>query len=78
MGSIAVEKKNWEKARDHLEKVIAVDEKYSVAYLALGKAYAGLGDKAKAKEVFQKGIKVAASKGDLMPANQMQSELRLL
>jgi len=78
VGSIAVEKKNWEKARDHLEKVIAVDEKYSVAYLALGKAYAGLGDKAKAKEVFQKGIKVAASKGDLMPANQMQSELRLL
>lgn len=75
VGSIAVEKKNWEKAREHLERVLAADEKYSVAYLALGKAYMGLGDKAKAKEIFQKGIKVAAAKGDLMPANQMQAEL---
>lgn len=78
IGSIAVEKKDWARARDHLEKVLAVDEKYSVAYLALGKAYVGLGEKEKAKDIFSRGIKVAASKGDLMPANQMQSELRLL
>jgi folate-binding protein YgfZ len=75
VGSIAVEKKDWAKARDHLEKVLTVDEKYSVAYLALGKAYLGLGENQKAKEIFQKGIKVAAAKGDLMPANQMQAEL---
>ena len=75
VGSIAVEKKDWDKARKHLERVLVADEKYSVAYLALGKAYLGLGDKAKAKEIFQKGIKIAAAKGDLMPANQMQAEL---
>lgn len=75
VGSIAVEKQDWEKARDHLERVLAADEKYSVAYLALGKAYLGLGDKLKAREIFQRGIKVAAAKGDLMPANQMQAEL---
>jgi folate-binding Fe-S cluster repair protein YgfZ/Tfp pilus assembly protein PilF len=75
LGSIAVEKQEWQTAREHLEKVLAADPKYSVAYLALGKALLGLGEKEKAKEIFSSGIKVAAAKGDLMPANQMQSEL---
>lgn len=75
LGSIAVEKSEWEKARTYLEKVIAADPKYSVAYLALGKAYKGLGLKEKAIDTFRQGITVAAAKGDFMPANQMQSEL---
>lgn len=75
LGSIAVEKQDFGNAKTYLEKVIAVDDKYSVAYLALGRAYFGLGEKEKARETFKAGIKVAAAKGDLMPANQMQSEL---
>ena len=75
LGSIAVEKSDWEKARGYLEQVLAADPKYSVAYLALGKAYKGLGLKDKARETFTQGISVAAAKGDFMPANQMQSEL---
>jgi len=75
LGSIAVEKSEWDKARSYLEKVIEADPKYSVAYLALGKAYIGLGMKEKAQETFRHGISVAAAKGDFMPANQMQSEL---
>lgn len=78
LGSIAVERADWSKARDHLERVIKEDPKYSVAYLALGKAYQGLGEKEKARSTWQEGIKVAAAKGDLMPANQMQQELSLL
>lgn len=75
IGSIAVEKGEWDRALLHLEKVIKVDPKYSVAYLALGKAYLGLGRKAEARDTWSKGISIAATKGDLMPANQMQSEL---
>lgn len=75
LGSIAVEKGEWEKARGFLEKVIEADPKYSVAYLALGKAYKGLGLRDKSRMTFNDGIKVAAAKGDFMPANQMQSEL---
>jgi folate-binding protein YgfZ len=75
LGSIAVEKGEWDVARTHLVKVLAADPKYSVAYLALGKAYQGLGNFEEAKRAFRDGIKVAAAKGDLMPANQMQSEL---
>lgn len=75
LGSIAVEKGEWQTARDHLEKVLAADSKYSVAYLALGKALKGLGLIDEAKNIWKEGIKVSAAKGDLMPANQMQQEL---
>lgn len=78
LGSIAVEKGEWETARDHLERVIKEDPKYSVAYLALGRALKGLNLLTEAKKVFEEGIKVAASKGNLMPANQMQQELTLI
>jgi tetratricopeptide (TPR) repeat protein len=75
IGSIAVEKGDWERARQHLEKVLEQDAKYSVAYLALGKALKGLGLNEEARKIWQEGIKVSAAKGDLMPANQMQQEL---
>jgi tetratricopeptide (TPR) repeat protein len=75
VGSIALEKGEWEKARERLEGVLKVDSKYSVAYLALGKAYKALGLLDLARKSWQDGVKVAAQKGDLMPANQMQSEL---
>ncbi len=75
LGSIAVERGNWETARTHLECVLKTDPKYSVAYLALGKALKGLGLFDEAKEVWREGIKVSAARGDLMPANQMQQEL---
>lgn len=78
IGSIAVERKEWPRAITHLEKVIAADTNYSVAYLALGKAYKGVGLIEKAREVWKSGISVAAKKGDLMPANQMQAELSQL
>lgn len=78
IGSIAVEKGEWERARSHLEKVLKADPKYSVAYLALGKAYLSLGLKDLAKSTWNEGIKIAASKGDLMPANQMHTELERL
>jgi tetratricopeptide (TPR) repeat protein len=75
VGSIAVEKGDWQIARDHLEKVLAADPKYSVAYLALGRALKGMGKFEEAKNIWREGIKVSAAKGDLMPANQMQQEL---
>ena len=78
IGSIAVEKGEWERAKRHLEKVLAADPKYSVAYLALGKAYQALGLKDEARATWKEGVAVAAARGDLMPANQMHSELERL
>jgi len=68
-------RKEYESAREHLMKVISVDEKYSTAYSLLGKTLEVLGDKQKAKEIYTKGIEVASAKGELMPANEMQARL---
>ena len=76
LGSILVEKKQWSLAVPFLEKVLQVDPHYSVAYLALGKAYKGIGEIDKACNIWKEGILVAAKKGDLMPANQMQFEVQ--
>lgn len=78
LGSIAVERQDWLSAIPHLEKVLKADPNYSVAYLALGKAYKGNGDKDKAASIWKEGVTIAAKKGDLMPANQMQFELQNL
>lgn len=75
MGSILMEKAQPMEALDYFLQVIRADEKYSVAYLSLGKCYVALGDRDKAQEVLQKGVKIAAQKGDLMPANEMQTIL---
>ncbi len=78
LGSIEVERQNWDAAIKHLQKVILADVNYSVAYLALGKAFKGSGQKEKAESIWREGIIVAAKRGDLMPANQMQFELQNL
>lgn len=78
LGSIAVERQDWLPAINHLEKVIKADANYSVAYLSLGKAYKGAGLRDKAMTIWKEGINIAAKKGDLMPANQMQFELQQL
>lgn len=64
-----------EKSIELLQKVLGADEKYSVAYLLLGKALTQAGKLSEAKNVYEKGIIVASKKGDLMPANEMQSKL---
>ena len=78
LGTIHLDREEFDLAVQCLEKVIEQDPKYSVAYLALGKAYLGLSLKDQARDIWDRGIKVAASKGDLMPANQMQSLLSKL
>ncbi|MCP4913684.1 MAG: tetratricopeptide repeat protein [Oligoflexia bacterium] len=69
---------DFPKSLDHVEVVLNADPKYSVAYLIKGKALEFLGKKEEAKEIFKIGVEVASKKGDLMPANEMQSRLMKL
>lgn len=61
-----------------LEKVVGFDEKYSAAYLLLGKALEALGNLERAEQVYKKGINIASKRGDMMPANEMQTRLNQL
>ncbi len=75
LGTLSVEREEYDKAIGHLEAVIRADAKYSAAYLPLGQAYLGAKRKNDALKIWKEGIAIAAAKGDLMPANQMQALL---
>lgn len=78
MAEIFFKKEKYEEAIPFLEKVLNFDSKYSKAYLLLGNTLVALGNISKAKEIYTKGITIASQKGDMMPANEMQSKLTKL
>jgi tetratricopeptide (TPR) repeat protein len=75
LGSAYLELKRFEEAIEPLQRVIKAQPKHSVAYLSLGKAYEGTQQALQAEQIYQKGIEVAAAKGDLMPLKEMQTRL---
>jgi folate-binding protein YgfZ len=78
MADVAFYKENYKEAVAYLEKVVVLDEKYSAAYLLLGKSLEATGNLERAMQVYKKGIDVASKRGDMMPANEMQSRLNQL
>jgi len=78
MADIFFKRKDFKSAIGNLEKVIEIDPKYSTAYLLLGKSYEVEGLLEKAKSTYKAGIIVASKRGDMMPANEMQSRLNQL
>lgn len=78
LGDIAFYYERYKEACEYLEKVVSLDEKYSVAYLLLGKSLEASGNLERAMQVYKKGIDVASKRGDMMPANEMQSRLNQL
>lgn len=78
MGDILFQRKEYKLAIANLEKVISLDSNYSTAYLLLGKAYESIGEIKLAISTYQRGIVAASKRGDMMPANEMQSRLNQL
>lgn len=58
-------------AISHYREALKLDESYSAAWKALGKALAGKEQHAEAVDVLQKGIAVAESRGDIQAAKEM-------
>lgn len=75
LGGLCLERGQFQDAVKYLDQVIQSDPNYAVAYLALGKALQALHESERAKAIWEQGIKIAAKKGELMPANEMQSLL---
>lgn len=78
IGQILLEEKKFDESIKCLEKVLKLDPKHSVGYLTLSKAFIGVNKLEFASSTLEKGIEVAATKGDMMPANEMQSILNSL
>jgi folate-binding protein YgfZ len=75
LGSAFLELKRYSEAVEPFQRVIHAQPKHSVAYLSLGKAWEGMSEPQQAADTYQKGIEVAAAKGDLMPLKEMQTRL---
>jgi folate-binding protein YgfZ len=78
LGEIYYHEQNYSQATELLEKLLTINPKQSQAYLWLGLVHQHTGNKEQAKNIWSEGVKIAAAKGDLMPANQMQGYLREL
>lgn len=78
IADIFFSRKEYPLAILNLKKVIEADEKYSVAYLLLGKCQEAMGFPREAATTYRVGIEVASKKGDMMPANEMQARLNQL
>lgn len=75
LGKIYLDRKEYAKAAEKFNLVIDFNKKHSVSYLELGRAHFLSKDFKQAKEILKKGVEIAASQGDLMPANEMQALL---
>ena len=78
MGELLVERGSFEDAVGHLQRAIASDPGHSAAILALGQAFEGLGDRDDARVTYERGVEIAAKRGDLATAQKMQDRLNAL
>lgn len=63
----------YDKAMMHIDIVLTENPKYSVAYLLKSKILFKLKNYSDCLELIEKGIPIATSQGELMPANEMQA-----
>jgi folate-binding protein YgfZ len=78
LGNVLITLGDFEKAEANLSKAVEVDPKNSAVYLSLGKVLEKNQKAAQAKEIYEKGIKEASIKGDLMPLKEMENRLMML
>ena len=78
LGSTYLEAKRLDDAKLTFEQAIQIDPKHSPSYFSLGLALESLGRKQEAVEIYQKGIPVAESRGDMIPLKKMQARLEML
>lgn len=78
LADIAYKRQAYSQALELVEKALRSSPKHSQSILLSGKCHEALKQFEQAIEIYQAGIRVASSQGELMPANEMQSRLNQL
>ncbi len=78
LGNVYLDAGKKREAMETFEKAVEVDTKHSASYLGWGMALEGLNDFKKAREIYQRGMKVADERGDIMTQRKMESRIREL
>src|SRR5262249_27956700 len=64
LGKYYLEARRFKESAGALSKAVALDEKYAAAWVALGDAHAGLGEKEKAVEAWRRALETPHGKRD--------------
>ena len=78
IGSAYLKQNDADNAVEHLKKAIELDPTFSAAWKLYAKALQENGQIDLAVETFRKGIEVAAGKGDIQAAKEMEVFLKRL
>lgn len=78
MGEICFHRKNYTKSIEYTQKVLRSESENTLAYLVLGKSYEATGKINEAKEVYDKGFKIASRKGQQAHADEIYTRLNAL
>ena len=71
LGNELFKEGRYAEARDHLRRAVEHKPDYSVAYRVLGRAHFELGEDAEARDVFERGRRVAEANGDLQTVKEI-------
>ncbi|MCY4644801.1 MAG: tetratricopeptide repeat protein [Bacteriovoracales bacterium] len=75
LANIYFENDDLQRSIEHSRQALESNHRYSMAYLLLGKALEKSGEKKEAKDIYHKGLEIAALQGETVPANKMQAKL---
>lgn len=78
LGSAYLDGKRLTEALSAFERAISVDPHHSPSYFNLGVTLESLGRKDDAANIYEKGIKEADLRGDMIPLKKMEARLRSL
>lgn len=78
LGQALLKDKQFSAAIPHLQKALEFDPEYSAAWKLLGKALTENQQYDKAMDAYERGIKVAETRGDIQAAKEMKVFLQRL
>ena len=78
LGNAYLDSGRKREAMEAFEKAVEADSNHSSSYYGFGLSLEALGDFEKAKKIYNRGIKVAEERGDMMTQKKMESRLRAL
>lgn len=76
LGRLYVDEKRWADAAKSLDEAVRLDPNYAAALVALGDAHNGAGDKAKAKDAWERALATPHGQRDLSLQGDLEQRIR--
>lgn len=76
LGRLYLDEKRWTEAIASLSTAVSLDATYAAAFVALGDAHAGAGDKARAKAAWEQALATPLARRDLSLQADLDQRIR--